>query len=164
MLKFLNILTELELEVVAVFPAPANLVAASGQFSNGLLQASTDHGALSYNRNSRSVAATKTEIHLSASSELSELDRPFWSHALFRLSHPICFSSPTMPDSVRFASAKAFCAHFEIAECSALNQDIASCGSWARNIHEWMPSGEWSSMHRFSVYKKIFIKNINNIK
>lgn len=41
-------LTEFELTVEAL-PAPANLVAANAQLSTGLLQASTDQGALSYN-------------------------------------------------------------------------------------------------------------------
>lgn len=40
--------TEFE-PTVEVLPAPANRVVTRGQHSNGLLQASTDQGALSYN-------------------------------------------------------------------------------------------------------------------
>lgn len=42
----LTLFTLFEL-TVDVFPAPASLVEANGQHSNGRFQASTDHGALS---------------------------------------------------------------------------------------------------------------------
>lgn len=59
-----------------------------------------------------------------------------------RLNHPICFSSPIILDNARFASSKARCVLRAIAECNALNQTNASCGSLARNKHECTPSGE----------------------
>lgn len=59
-----------------------------------------------------------------------------------------------MLDNARFASSKARCALRAIAECNALNQANASCGSTARKMHECIPSGECSSMQRFSMVAK----------
>lgn len=133
------------------------------------------------NRSSRSEIATNTASHLSMSSELSELDWPFcsnnlidhkvksykfnldnnwpnsiivsltWSLPTRRLSHPICFSSPIIFDKARFASIRARCVLRAMAEWSALNHAKASGASVALKIHECTPSGEWSSMQRFSL-------------
>lgn len=90
-----------------------------------------------------------------------------------RLSHPMCFNSPIIFDRARFASCRARCVLRAIAECSALNHAKASCESLARNIHEWMPSGECNSMHRFSGSRRVeekrksknnFIENLWNIR
>jgi hypothetical protein len=64
-------------------------------------------------------------------------------------------SSPIIVDNAKFASCNAFDVHLDIAECNALNQIKASCGSDAFKIHEWIPSGEYSSMQRFSVMGKL---------
>lgn len=72
----------------------------------------------------------------------------------------MCFNSPIMFDNARFASSKARCALRAIAECNALNHANASCGSMARKMHECMPSGEWSSIQRFSmVWKRNIIEH-----
>lgn len=60
-----------------LFPEPTRRVAIKEYASAGALQASPDHGALSYSLNSLSVTAAKIECHLSISSELSELDMLF---------------------------------------------------------------------------------------
>lgn len=123
--------------------------------------------------NSRSVTATNTGCHRSMSSvELSE-EAPLPSQALLLpllppppvtrlLSHPICRNSPINETSTRFASTNAACVVWPIAECNALNQTIASAGSVARKMHEWMPSGECSSIVRFSVKNWKKTKNLLN--
>lgn len=63
-------------------------------------------------------------------------------------------SSPIKVANARLASCSAFCVFRAIAECNALNHANASCGSVARNMHEWMPSGECNSMERFSAQEE----------
>jgi hypothetical protein len=55
----------------------SNLVDRRGHVSTGALQASGLQGADSYNLNSLSVTAAKTDCQRSGSSLLSELTRPF---------------------------------------------------------------------------------------
>lgn len=119
--------------------------------------------------NSRSVTATNTGCHRSMSSaELSD-EAPLPSQPLLlallpppphpppmirRLSHPMCLISPINDTSTRFASTSAACVVCAMAECSALNQTNASAGSVARKMQEWIPSGECSSIERFSVWRR----------
>lgn len=88
--------------------------------------------------------------------KLHENEKQFFTCSLpiRRLNQPMCFNSPSILAKARFASSKAVCVVRAIAECNALNQIKPSCGSDARKIHEWIPSGEWSSMQRFSVITK----------
>lgn len=68
------------------------------------------------------------------------------------LSQPICLNSPIIFATARFTSCSARCVLRHMVECNALNHMSASCESLARNMHEWMPSGECNSMHRFSAF------------